>query len=145
MKTEKKKKEETSRREEPEESKHMHVLPFLQTLCRKKLDKQFGRFLDVLKQVHVNLPFTEVLSQIPAYSKFLKEILMKKRKIKETSMEVGEGDGRDKVGANIFVVGRPNVLIRVDKFVFPVDFIVVNMEENKKVLLILGRPFLEWK
>jgi len=35
-----------------------------------------------------------------------------------------------------------DVLVRVDKFVFPVDFIVVKMEENKKVLLILGRPFL---
>lgn len=27
-----------------------------------------------------------------------------------------------------------DVLVRVDKFVFPVDFIVVNMEENRKVL-----------
>ncbi|XP_070057271.1 uncharacterized protein [Nicotiana tomentosiformis] len=36
-----------------------------------------------------------------------------------------------------------DVLVRVDKFVFPVDFIVVNMEENKEVPLILGRPFLE--
>ncbi|XP_070036709.1 uncharacterized protein [Nicotiana tomentosiformis] len=35
-----------------------------------------------------------------------------------------------------------DVLVRVDKFVFPVDFIVVNMEENKEAPLILGRPFL---
>ncbi|XP_070049582.1 uncharacterized protein [Nicotiana tomentosiformis] len=35
-----------------------------------------------------------------------------------------------------------DVLVRVDKFVFPVDFIVVNMEENKKAPFILGRPFL---
>ncbi|XP_070056664.1 uncharacterized protein [Nicotiana tomentosiformis] len=35
-----------------------------------------------------------------------------------------------------------DVLVRVDKFVFPVDFILVKMEENKKVPLILGRPFL---
>ncbi|XP_009764547.1 uncharacterized protein [Nicotiana sylvestris] len=35
-----------------------------------------------------------------------------------------------------------DVLVRVDKFVFPVDFIVVNMEENKEIPLILGRPFL---
>ncbi|XP_070034486.1 uncharacterized protein [Nicotiana tomentosiformis] len=32
-------------------------------------------------------------------------------------------------------------LVRVDKFVFPIDFIVVNMEENKEVPLILGRQF----
>nr|XP_016447148.1 PREDICTED: uncharacterized protein LOC107772170 [Nicotiana tabacum] len=35
-----------------------------------------------------------------------------------------------------------DVLVQVDKFVFPVDFIEVKMEENKEVHLILGRPFL---
>ncbi|XP_070043025.1 uncharacterized protein [Nicotiana tomentosiformis] len=35
-----------------------------------------------------------------------------------------------------------DVLVRVDKFVFPVDFIVVNMEENREVPLILRRLFL---
>ncbi|XP_019237601.1 PREDICTED: uncharacterized protein LOC109217788 [Nicotiana attenuata] len=35
-----------------------------------------------------------------------------------------------------------DVLVRVDKFVFPVDFIVVKMDENKEIPLILGRPFL---
>ncbi|XP_070035273.1 uncharacterized protein [Nicotiana tomentosiformis] len=85
-----KKKEENSRREEPEVSKYMPALPFPQKINREKLDKQFERFIDVLKQ------------------------------------ETGEGDWRDKV----------------DKFVFPVDFIVVNMEENKEASLILGRTFL---
>ncbi|XP_009758261.1 uncharacterized protein [Nicotiana sylvestris] len=105
----------------------------------------------MLRQVNVNLPFTEVLSQMPAYAKFLKEILTKKKNIEETS-ETVEGDWRDTIGANIFAAGRPNdynhegivedVLVQVDKFVFPVDFIVVNMEENKEVPLILGRSFL---
>nr|XP_016474708.1 PREDICTED: uncharacterized protein LOC107796451 [Nicotiana tabacum] len=35
-----------------------------------------------------------------------------------------------------------DILVRVDKFVFPIDFIVVDMELNKEVPLILGRPFL---
>lgn len=35
-----------------------------------------------------------------------------------------------------------DVLVRVDKFVFSLDFIVLKMEENKEVPLILGRPFL---
>ncbi|XP_070002873.1 uncharacterized protein LOC142165882 [Nicotiana tabacum] len=35
-----------------------------------------------------------------------------------------------------------DVLVRVDKFVFLVDFIVMNMEENKEAPLILGKPFL---
>ena len=35
-----------------------------------------------------------------------------------------------------------DVLIKVGKFVFPVDFIVINIEEDKQVSLLLGRPFL---
>ncbi|GJW64583.1 putative reverse transcriptase domain-containing protein [Tanacetum coccineum] len=35
-----------------------------------------------------------------------------------------------------------NVLVGIDKFVFPVDFIVLDFPEDIKVSLILGRPFL---
>ena len=36
-----------------------------------------------------------------------------------------------------------DVLIKVGKFVFPVDFVVMNIEEDKQVPLLLERPFLE--
>ena len=36
-----------------------------------------------------------------------------------------------------------DVLIKVRKFVFLVDFVVINMEKDKQVPLLLGRPFLE--
>ena len=35
-----------------------------------------------------------------------------------------------------------DVLIKVDKFIVPIDFVVLDMEEDEKVPLILGRPFL---
>ena len=34
-----------------------------------------------------------------------------------------------------------DVLVKVGKFIFPVDFVVVNMED-KQIPLFLGRPFL---
>ena len=47
---------------------------------------------------------------------------------------------------NIYVV-KPegiieDVLVNVGKFIFPVDFVVINMEVDKHVPLLLGRPFL---
>jgi hypothetical protein len=36
-----------------------------------------------------------------------------------------------------------DVLVKVDKFVFPVDFVVMDMEEDSEVPLILGRPFMK--
>nr|KAJ0218525.1 hypothetical protein LSAT_V11C300107740 [Lactuca sativa] len=35
-----------------------------------------------------------------------------------------------------------DLLIKIDKLVFPVDFIILDMEEDSKVPIILGRPFL---
>ena len=35
-----------------------------------------------------------------------------------------------------------DVLVKVGKFIFPMDFVVIDMEEDKKVPLLLGRPFL---
>ncbi|GJT36824.1 reverse transcriptase domain-containing protein [Tanacetum coccineum] len=35
-----------------------------------------------------------------------------------------------------------NMLVQVGKFIFPMDFVILQMEEDDKVPLILGRPFL---
>ncbi|GKD02122.1 transposon ty3-I gag-pol polyprotein [Tanacetum coccineum] len=35
-----------------------------------------------------------------------------------------------------------NVLVQIDKFIFPVDFVIIDMVEDPNVLLILGRPLL---
>ena len=35
-----------------------------------------------------------------------------------------------------------DVLVKVDKFIFPADFVVLDMEEDQDLPLILGRPFL---
>ncbi|GKD01295.1 putative nucleotidyltransferase, ribonuclease H [Tanacetum coccineum] len=35
-----------------------------------------------------------------------------------------------------------NVVVKIDKFVFPVDFVIFYMEEDHRIPIILGRPFL---
>ena len=35
-----------------------------------------------------------------------------------------------------------DVLVKVEKFIFPADFIVLDMEEDKDIPIILGKPFL---
>ncbi|XP_058755880.1 uncharacterized protein LOC131629099 [Vicia villosa] len=36
-----------------------------------------------------------------------------------------------------------DMLVKVDKFLFPVDFVVIDMEEDKDSPIILGRPFMK--
>ncbi|XP_061336907.1 uncharacterized protein LOC133283987 [Gastrolobium bilobum] len=56
---------------------------FPQRLHKQQDDKQFKRFMDVLKQLHINVPLVEALEQMPSYAKFMKDILSRKRGVKE--------------------------------------------------------------
>lgn len=35
--------------------------------------------------------------------------------------------------------------MKVDKFIFPLDFIILDMEEDQEISIILGRPFFVTK
>ncbi|XP_062085499.1 uncharacterized protein LOC133791592 [Humulus lupulus] len=61
-----------------------HVrISYSQRLRKHNLDKQFEKFLEVFKKLHINLPFAEALEQMPSYVKFMKEILSRKRKLED--------------------------------------------------------------
>ncbi|XP_075076539.1 uncharacterized protein LOC142163179 [Nicotiana tabacum] len=149
-----------------------HPMHVCQALTADEVVNAMGSFdIGNYRVVNVNIPFTEVLSQMPSDAKFMKEILSKKQKVKETSVvkliehcasvnliplsiyrklegEIGEIGS---IHVSLQLVDQTiiipkgiveDVVVWVDKFKFPVDFIMVNMEENREVPLILGRSFL---
>ncbi|KAJ9169018.1 hypothetical protein P3X46_020488 [Hevea brasiliensis] len=143
-------------------------LPFPQRFQKAKLDKQFGKFLEVLQKLYINIPFTEALSEMPSYAKFLKEILSKKRKLEDygtvaliegcsailqnklppklkdpRSFSVPCLIGDKKIDKALCDLGAiENIPIKVGKFFILVDFVVLEMEEDVQIPIILGRPFL---
>ena len=50
-------------------------IPYPQRLKKHKLDKQFTKFMEVFKKLHINIPFADALEQMPSYVKFMKDIL----------------------------------------------------------------------
>ncbi|KAL5580017.1 hypothetical protein UlMin_012459 [Ulmus minor] len=163
--------------------------PFPQRFKKQQQDHQFRRFLDVLKQLHINIPLVEALEQMPNYVKFMKDMLTKKRRFGEFetvaltrecsavlqnklppklkdpgSFAIPCSIGNRYFGKALCDLGatRPttvslqladrsiahpegkieDVLVKVDKFIFPVDFIVLDYEADLEVPIILGRPFL---
>ena len=204
------KEEELERKKERVDQKDIHdsrpAVPFPQRLQKSKIEEQFVRFLKTFQKLEISMPFTEVVTQMPLYAKFLKDILSKKRKIigegivnltatcsalmkkelPEKMKDPGsftipcmiEGVEIQKAlcdsGASINLMPlsvakqlslgelipttitlqmadrsmvKPegvleDVLVTVGKFVFPVDFIILDMEEDSQVPLLLGRPFL---
>ena len=54
--------------------KHCMPPPFPQALRRKKKASQQAGILEVLRQVKVNIPLLDIIKQVPAYAKFLKDL-----------------------------------------------------------------------
>ena len=50
-------------------------------LKKSKLDKQFTKFMEVFKKLHINIPFADALEHMPSYVKLMKDILSKKRRL----------------------------------------------------------------
>jgi hypothetical protein len=49
------------------------------------VDEQFGKFVEVIKKLNVNIPFLDAM-QVPTYAKYLKHILNNKRPLPATDM-----------------------------------------------------------
>ncbi|XP_057734328.1 uncharacterized protein LOC130949695 [Arachis stenosperma] len=182
--------------------------PYPQQLQLKKRgeDNQFSRFLEIFKKLQINIPFAEAIEQMPLYTKFLKELMTKKRswknnetvvlteecstiiqhklpqKLKDPGSfqipciigEITVEKALCDLGASINLMSlammkkmkieeaKPtrialqladrsfrlpygiveDLLVKVGDFIFPADFVVLDMEEGAKTSIILGRPFL---
>nr|GEU65644.1 reverse transcriptase domain-containing protein [Tanacetum cinerariifolium] len=181
-------------------------IPYHQRLRKEKMEAQYGKFLDMIRDVRINVPLVDVLAGMPNYGKFLKELVNNKQKFKQISAafmcDKSSATIQNKVlpkledprsflipcnfnkalscnaladlhasinlmlyslYAKLFLktlkptkmsvrladrsfqypVGiAENMLVKVGKFIFPADLVILEMEENSKVSLILERPFI---
>ncbi|GJT32887.1 reverse transcriptase domain-containing protein [Tanacetum coccineum] len=58
-------------------------VPFPRRLRKEKEEAQQKKFLENLKQLHINLSFIEALAKMPKYAKFLKGLLTNKARLEE--------------------------------------------------------------
>src|ERR1051325_3921746 len=201
------KKKKIKKRKEKEVTYPLRSLPYPHLPSKKDDAKHYARFMDIFKQLQINIPFTEALEKMPKYAKFMKDILTKKKRYTDqetiivdascsaiiqrtipkkesdqgrvtlpvTIGDVYVGKGLIDLGSIINLIPlsivkrlgeielkstkmtlqladksitRPHgvaldLLVKVDKFFFPVDFVVIDMEEDVDAPLILGRPFMK--
>ena len=184
--------------------------PFPQALRGKKKATQQASILEVLRQVKVNIPLLNLIKQVPAYAKFLKDLCTIKKglgiekkafltehisaiiqskylvKYKDPgSPTISVNIGGNSIERSLLDLGasvnlmpyseykqlglgelKPtnitlsladrsvkipkgmveDILVKIDKFYYPVDFVVLDTEpiasEPNHVPIILGRPFL---
>ncbi|KAL4369398.1 hypothetical protein GQ457_05G021550 [Hibiscus cannabinus] len=132
------------------EDKEIHLSPpFPHRLRKQKQEYQFKKFLDILKQVHINLLLVVAIEQTSNYAKFLKDIVSKQNRLSDFETIAM------KEGCVVMIHNRlppklkdsnkgqiEDILVRVDKFIFPADFTVLDCEADEHAPLILGQLFL---
>ena len=79
------KKEQQQQQERSKKKAHnsMPAVPFPQRLQKSRIEEQFAKFFKTFQKLEISMPFTEVVTQMPLYAKFLKDILRKKRRFAE--------------------------------------------------------------
>ncbi|GKE99477.1 reverse transcriptase domain-containing protein [Tanacetum coccineum] len=181
-------------------------IPYPQCLNKEKIEARYAKFLDMIKEVRINVPLIDVLAGMPNYGKFLKDLVSNKSKMDQISaaflteeclailqnkIPPKLGDPKSflipcklansveylalvDLGVSInlmqyslydalfgttlkptrmsILLGNhtyqypigvdENMLIQVGKLVLHVDFVILQIEEDDRVPLILGRPFL---
>ncbi|GJS15402.1 reverse transcriptase domain-containing protein [Tanacetum coccineum] len=184
-------------KETPTPKPYKPKIPYPQRLRKEKMEAQYGKFLDIICAVHINVPLVDILAGMPNYGKFLKDLISNKNKIEQISAAFLSdessamiqnkvppklGDPRSflipcnfnkafscnvvaDIGASINLMPysiyaklslgtlKPtkmsvrlvdrsfqypvriaeNMLIEVGKFTFPVDFVILEMEEDRKI------------
>ncbi|GKA72623.1 reverse transcriptase domain-containing protein [Tanacetum coccineum] len=143
---------------------HKQKNPYPQRLNKEKMEARYAKFLDMIKEVRINIPLVDVLVGMPNYGKFLKDLVSNKIEylavadlgasinlmsyslyaaLSETTLKPTRMSIRLANHTYQYPMGvTENMLVQVGKFVFPVDFVILQMEEDDRVPLLLGRPFL---
>ncbi|XP_039146863.1 uncharacterized protein LOC120284127 [Dioscorea cayenensis subsp. rotundata] len=114
----------------PPVKEYVPHLPYPSRLKNDRTNEKFKRVLDLLKKLHITVPFVEALSQMP------KRLGLSD--LKPTRMTLQLADHSITHPRGII----DDVLVKVDKFIFPVDIVILDVDENVEVPLILGRSLL---
>ena len=100
------------------------LILFPQVLKQSKLDSQYAKFLNMFKKFEINIPFIEALAQMQHYSKFVKDIINKKRKLDE--------DGVVNLSANYRAIIKNNLPHKMqDPCSFTIPCTIKNHEFGK--------------
>ncbi|XP_075074787.1 uncharacterized protein LOC142162341 [Nicotiana tabacum] len=57
--------------------------PFPQILQKLRDNVVYKKFLNILKQVQINIPLVDILQEVPKYAKYIKDIVANKRRLTE--------------------------------------------------------------
>ncbi|XP_019233530.1 PREDICTED: uncharacterized protein LOC109214096 [Nicotiana attenuata] len=62
----------------PSSEKKLIPAPFPQRLAKQKKDNEYRKFMEMLKQIQLNIPLMDALREVPSYAKMMKDLMSRK-------------------------------------------------------------------
>nr|GEU99569.1 reverse transcriptase domain-containing protein [Tanacetum cinerariifolium] len=119
-------------------------IPFPRCLRKEKTKERYAKFIDLIKEVRINVPLVDVLAGMPNYGKFLKDLVSNKSKMEQITDAF--------LNKECFIIVQkkfPSKLGDLGSFLISctvagsVEYLTLaDLGEDDKVPLILGQPFL---
>nr|GEZ39689.1 DNA-directed DNA polymerase [Tanacetum cinerariifolium] len=137
-------------------------LPYPSRLQKEKLrekdDILAAKFMEIFRDLHFELSFADALIHMPKFAPMFKKLLNNKHKLieltktplnencsavvlKKLPEKLGDPELADRTISKPTGVAE-NVFVKVGKFYFPTDFVILDFVADPRVPIILGRPFL---
>nr|GEZ85885.1 reverse transcriptase domain-containing protein [Tanacetum cinerariifolium] len=137
-------------------------LPYPSRLQKEKLrekdDILAAKFMEIFRDLHFELSFADALIHMPKFAPMFKKLLNNKDKLieltktplnencsavvlKKLPEKLGDPELADRTISKPTGVAE-NVFVKVGKFYFPANFVILDFVADPRVPLILGRPFL---
>nr|GFA83491.1 hypothetical protein [Tanacetum cinerariifolium] len=134
-------------------------LPYPSRLAKEKIHEKgdilAAKFMEIFRDLHFELSFADALVHMPKFAPMFKKLLNNKNKLieltktplNENCLAVVLKKLPEKLELADRTISKPtgvaeNVFVKVGKFYFPADFVVLDFIADPRVPLILGRPFL---
>nr|GEZ55480.1 hypothetical protein [Tanacetum cinerariifolium] len=135
-------------------------LPYPSRLQKEKLrekdDILVAKFMEIFRDLHFELSFADALIHMPKFAPMFKKLLNNKYKLIELTKTPLKkivqplptlNDTKMVLELADRTISKPtgvaeNVFVKVGKFYFPADLVILNFVADPRVPLILGRPFL---
>ncbi|XP_070032345.1 uncharacterized protein [Nicotiana tomentosiformis] len=123
------------------------LAPLLQILARYQKDEKYKKFVEMLKQIHVNIPLINALREMHGYAKMMKDLMSPEFDFQDlatvTLTQTCSAVVTRPIDEKLSDPGSFTIPCTIGSYAFAKAlFVILDCRVDKEISIILGRPFL---
>ncbi|XP_070048854.1 uncharacterized protein [Nicotiana tomentosiformis] len=137
----------------PNSGQKLTPAPFPQRLAKQNKDDQYKKFMEILRQIQLNIPLMDALREMPGYAKMMKDLMSRKFDFQELSTvtltQTCSAVVTRPMAQKLSDPGSFTIPWTIGSYAFAkalcdlgANFVILDCQVDEEIPIILGRPFL---